>query len=443
MQESISLLDLPFAVFIHLASRYLDYQTTINLFEVLILEEFKAYNAENHEGTPNAQNHTRSYYAECRHSLYRQFFPAQIIATEQSSFYFSPRYGWYIWGTNPAHLDEKDNLILNPKRLSSCSQYNLISKPQIRMIASSPSRTLFLTKTGLYINGASFKKEETTQTTWEPIKELAGKKILKITLGKNHALVLIEGGIVYSWGGNTEGQLGLGDSIDSCESPQVIEALKEVEIKNIFAAGNHSFCLTQDGNVYAFGANQAGQLGMGKTEKIYTPELMTCFKEPITSISCGASHTLFLNEAGKVYSCGSNSKGQLGFSNYQRLSLPTPIEGLQKIKKIATGESHSLCLTTDGQLYGFGSNRLKQLDLNEASEFEATPTLIKISEDKIIDISAGGNHSLCLDQQGILYSFGSNLGGVLGREAESTSKMVNLQSQCKKTIGSDAKAMAR
>jgi len=85
--------------------------------------------------------------------------------------------------------------------------------------------------------------------------------------------------------------------------------------------------------------------------------------EKIVSIACGYYHSLVLTDVGNVYSWGNNSKGQLGMGNRTTQIRPQKIElnNNQIIKSISCGECHSLLLTTVGDIYAFGCNEFGQI----------------------------------------------------------------------------------
>ena len=93
-----------------------------------------------------------------------------------------------------------------------------------------------------------------------------------IAAGKTHSLALTESGEVYAWGDNDGGQLGLGDREERL-TPMKVEGLPKV--KAIAAVGGHSLALTESGEVYAWGNNEFGQLGLGDREERLTPTKVT------------------------------------------------------------------------------------------------------------------------------------------------------------------------
>lgn len=247
-----------------------------------------------------------------------------------------------------------------------------------------------------------------------------------ISAGENHTLVVDQEGRVWSFGDNEDGQLGLGDNNEHIR-PTRIKGLSG--IISVSAGANYSLALDREGRVWSFGYNGYGQLGLGDTINRNIPTLI---KELpfIVSISTGARHNLLLDQDGNVWSFGANSYGQLGLGNNLHQNKPSRIEDLSSIISISAGGVHNLALDRDGQVWSFGRNKFGQLGLGAPSSNSPNtasgvrgglgdnfdryrPTPIK-DLPFITSISAGGEHSLILDQKGQIWSFGNDRNSQLG-----------------------------
>jgi len=144
--------------------------------------------------------------------------------------------------------------------------------------------------------------------------------IAQIVTGSNHRMVLTEGGRVYTWGAGSEGfgQLGHGNRLRQLQYPTFLMD----GVSYIAAGANFSMALTEDGKLYAWGLNDAGQLGDGTYENRNTPVLIM---ENVVSLSTGNNHTLALTEGGVLLGWGDNSNGQLGDGTAQGRSTPRPV----------------------------------------------------------------------------------------------------------------------
>ena len=102
--------------------------------------------------------------------------------------------------------------------------------------------------------------------------------------------------------------------------PKIISSLNH--IISISVGLDHCVCLDNDGNVYTFGGNQYGQLGIGDKDLSYTSIPQKVNLPPCTQISCGYHFTMCLSESGEVYSFGYNYHGQLGIGNNESYNSP-------------------------------------------------------------------------------------------------------------------------
>uniref|UniRef100_A0A8D0YU00 Uncharacterized protein n=1 Tax=Sus scrofa TaxID=9823 RepID=A0A8D0YU00_PIG len=87
-------------------------------------------------------------------------------------------------------------------------------------------------------------------------------KIIQVSCGHYHSLALSEDGQVFSWGKNSDGQLGLGKEVPSQASPQRVRSLEGIPLAQVAAGGAHSFALSLPGTSFGWGSNRAGQLAL-------------------------------------------------------------------------------------------------------------------------------------------------------------------------------------
>lgn len=98
---------------------------------------------------------------------------------------------------------------------------------------------------------------------------------VQVAAGREFSLVLTSSGQLYAFGGDSNGELGNGsNNYEGASTPVAITLPGEKgSIKEIAAGRNHSLVVTRSGQLFAFGSDQYGQLGNGKTEKPHTPHL--------------------------------------------------------------------------------------------------------------------------------------------------------------------------
>ncbi|XP_060529192.1 RCC1 domain-containing protein 1 [Cylas formicarius] len=144
-------------------------------------------------------------------------------------------------------------------------------------------------------------------------------KVLKT--GREHCILLDDYGNVYSFGRGSRGQLGHG-TLDDEKSPKLINALAGIKIKNIAVGGWHSFALSVDGDLYCWGWNGNGQLGLFSDPNSQT--FMSVMATPtvvhinhggsepnVLKVACGSRHTIALLDDNKIHGCGWNKYKQL------------------------------------------------------------------------------------------------------------------------------------
>uniref|UniRef100_A0A8C3UQY3 Uncharacterized protein n=1 Tax=Catharus ustulatus TaxID=91951 RepID=A0A8C3UQY3_CATUS len=98
------------------------------------------------------------------------------------------------------------------------------------------------------------------------VQELGNRNIVQIACGDQHAMALSRGGELFTWGRNTHGQLGVGSQTTLTHKPQLVERLKGIPLAQIAAGGAHSTTVSLSGAVYSWGKNSFGQLGLGDTK---------------------------------------------------------------------------------------------------------------------------------------------------------------------------------
>jgi len=221
----------------------------------------------------------------------------------------------------------------------------------------------------------------------------------------------VVGGYVYGFGSNWHSQLGLQNNKENRLIPTLNPTLNN--IVQISAGIDYALCLDNEGYIWGFGSNSHGQLGLGDITNRTIPTVIQNFSG-IVKVCAGYNHSLCIDKQGHVWAFGDNQYGQLGFGNNaaSRTVIPTMLPNLNNIVDITIGNYHSLCLDNQGRVWGFGSNDDGELGLGDNDD-RLVPTLIP-NLANIIKVKAGERSSFCLDDQGHVWSFGDNATGQLG-----------------------------
>ena len=159
---------------------------------------------------------------------------------------------------------------------------------------------------------------------------------------------------------------------------------------------NHTITLSNDGTVYSFGNNSDGQLGLGHNNNISLPSRITNLRK-IKQVSCGGNFTVCIDYEGFLWTFGNNRIGQLGTGNSTPFNVPQKIQEIPPVLSVACGELHTLTITKDSNLWVCGYNGEGQLflkSLENQAKFRQT------SFSNISKISAGYRYSLFQNNKG-------------------------------------------
>ncbi|XP_067261511.1 probable E3 ubiquitin-protein ligase HERC4 isoform X1 [Chanodichthys erythropterus] len=241
-------------------------------------------------------------------------------------------------------------------------------------------------------------------TVCRPLKGLENRQVNQITCGDQHSMALTKDGQLFVWGENSHGQLGLGKGEPSTLSPQPLKSLCGIPLAQISAGGDHSFVLSLSGVVFGWGKNSAGQLGLGDTTDRHVPTVVNSLNRKKTvSISCGGEHTATLSKGGTVFTFGSGGFGQLGHNSFKDEHHPRVVAELwgSKVSQVTCGRRHTLVSVSSSKLiYSFGCGMQGQLGNGEMIK-QSVPFQVDLATEcdhkyMIKKLIAGENHSFAL-----------------------------------------------
>ena len=172
--------------------------------------------------------------------------------------------------------------------------------------------------------------------------------------------------------------------------------------------------------IFACGLNEHGQLGLGDTSERHALTAVPALPggKVVKQVIAGGSHTVILVEDGTLFACGNNSFGQLGLGDHDGRDTFTAVPALpgrRVAKQVTAGGDQTLVLAQDGTVLGCGGNFDGQLglgDTNTRNTFTAVPALPAGKVAK--RVVAGPFHTLLLAKDGTLFSSGSSFNGQLG-----------------------------
>lgn len=214
---------------------------------------------------------------------------------------------------------------------------------------------------------------------------------------------MAESGRVYATGLNNFGQLGISDEKDFCTEP--VEVRIQKEAVHISAGYNHSCVVTADGELFMWGVNSSGQLGLGKrsAKAVRLPTKVDSLDGiVIRRAALGSDHSMAIADGGEVFSWGDGRSGRLGHGHestflgfLKSTSEYTPrlikeLEGI-KVKQVAAGMLHSACVDENGAVYIFGERATNRVSFGEANK-TTTPSMISSLLD-CEEVACGGYHT--------------------------------------------------
>ena len=177
--------------------------------------------------------------------------------------------------------------------------------------------------------------------------------IVAIAAGDYHTLAVDANGQVWAWGRDNFGQIS--NTRISSSVPVMVSGA--TDIVAVAAGANHSVALKNDGTVWAWGRNTVGQLGNGETANVNTTPRVVAGLSNIVKIAAGENHTLALKQdSTSVYAWGANDYGQLGDGGREAKLRPIQVEGMTKVKLIASGDNHTIAVKEDGTVWTWGKN---------------------------------------------------------------------------------------
>jgi alpha-tubulin suppressor-like RCC1 family protein len=222
-------------------------------------------------------------------------------------------------------------------------------------------------------------------------------------------------GSLWSWGQNTNGILGIGTTTPtSRSSPAQVGSL--TNWKSVSGGGQnspgHCVAIKTDGTLWAWGKNSDGELGLADTVHRSSPVQvgsLTTWKD----VACGDGHTIALQTNGTLWAWGRNgSQGQLGLGVLGHRSSPVQVGSLTSWYSIGVGQNYSFGIRTDGTLWAWGSGgngRLGDGTITDKSSPVQIGTLTNWKK-----VVGADQHSLALKTDGTLWAWGQSTSGQTG-----------------------------
>jgi alpha-tubulin suppressor-like RCC1 family protein len=181
--------------------------------------------------------------------------------------------------------------------------------------------------------------------------------------------------LVYCWGANDAGQLGIGSTVPQAAPTKVAGS---TQFSKIFAGARHACAISSGAAAYCWGDNHSGQLGIAGVQMQTTPTLIAgTWKR----MALGTLHSCGLRSDLQIACWGANTRGQVGNGDTARATVTTPlvvaVPGVASWTALATGTQHTCAVAAPtGPLYCWGSN--DDGALVDGNAWSATPVPVPL-----------------------------------------------------------------
>lgn len=261
------------------------------------------------------------------------------------------------------------------------------------------------------------------------LRSLMGINICFVAAGSAscHCVALDVDGRCYTWGRNEKGQLGHGDLVQRA-LPTRVPGLSNHRIVKAGGGRHHTVVVTEDGLSFAFGWNKHGQLGTGSTRNEVESSPVRCLVSDATNAVCGSDFSVWLStvQGSSILTAGLPQYGQLGHGTdneynskegavklaYEAQPRPRAIAALsaKTITKVACGNNHTVAVDSDGFVYTWGFGGYGRLGHKEQKD-EWSPRIVEtFQKSNLIPptavVAAGSTYSACTAGGGQLYMWG-------------------------------------
>lgn len=232
-----------------------------------------------------------------------------------------------------------------------------------------------------------------------------------VAAGSNHTCGIQSDGTLWCWGANNSGQLAQNTSTTSVRAPAQVTVPAATGWSSV-SAGNQFTCATRtDGTLYCWGANSAGQLGIGSTTPGSSSTPLLVAGGGWTSVALGYQHACGLR--GNALSCwGDGGGNRLGQADNTSYPSPAPVTG--SWASVTTGSDHTCGIDDTSRLYCWGAGGSGRLGRGSTAGTTAGPALVGGATATWRSVSAGQSHTCGTQLDNSLHCWGADTWGQVG-----------------------------
>jgi len=242
-----------------------------------------------------------------------------------------------------------------------------------------------------------------------------------VSAGTRFSMALLADGTVWCWGADNYGQLGNGTG-GAGYSSTAVQAGSFTNAVAISAGGTHALALLADSTVVAWGRGLNGQVGNGASTTQHSPQTVVTSNgtlADIIAIDAGDVHNIAMQDDGDIYTWGNNLQGALGIGSitpyFSNVAMNSTYFSAGTAIDIAAGSGFTMVLRDDGSTLATGINGNWQFGITSPTSYQYTPIPGAIISNAIdIVVPSTASHGWAIKANGELWAWGNNLYGTVG-----------------------------
>ena len=246
-----------------------------------------------------------------------------------------------------------------------------------------------------------------------PIALPAPLGAVQVDTGDQHACARTAAGAVWCWGSNDKGACGTGALSDPGDDVTVPTATAINDATALCVGKGHSCVVRTGGEVWCWGANDKGQLGVGFAPAATGTPTKVAGVQGVVELGCGAGFTCGRGIDGSVSCWGANDVGQLAVAGGAPSASPVPVLGLNKpAAALRLGSEHACVRLTDQTVWCWGGNSDGQVGTGDTIDRTAPSAVLGLADTTVL--SLGHRHTCAVRGDNVAFCWGDNSSGQLG-----------------------------
>lgn len=237
-------------------------------------------------------------------------------------------------------------------------------------------------------------------------------RLLHLEVGESFTFAVNDDLKIFSWGLNDNQQLARPIDLNKSHySPQISKVFSSINPRVMASGDEHTLMVDYMNNVYAWGDNLSGQLGLGHSREVRSIVKLSTVGNKVKTVAAKGKMSYVITGDGNILKWPNKS--------ISHKFLPCPVrvsERGAKFSNISCGYGFAVALTSNGLLYSFGENENGQLGLGDTFPREEF-TLIsqfRVIGEKTTEVACGLKHSICKTANGKVFTWGYGADGQLG-----------------------------